>query len=596
MTDNHWHDISFPFLCKPWPERRLNAIIRSLKGMKKIAVFLCVLLLSSVCSLFKAKVVPYPTGVIFPVEKDHELSYDGEIIPPIKKEENRLYLTTRKGNIYCIDGQRREILWEVTVSTALASPPYLSEARLYTHDSKNTLYCADREGKILWKKPLMNKITSSVVESSGQVYVGTEEGLFFALDAATGEEIWQFEAGDAVRSNLIMWQDNVMFGCDDSQIYLLDSRGRMTWRFDAGGKTGKTLTVEDNLLFYGTDDRFLHCVNLSRQKKKWRIRSGGAAFVSPVADGKKIFFLCWNCVLYCLSKKNGTILWWNSVPSRSYYRVEVIDEKVVVSSFSPELVCFDTQTGENKGSFDASQEIKSNPVWLAPDLLINLHDPEKNTGKLLFLKKSVKATLTSSTKSPAELNEEITFSARDTGFHLPKYEFSLSRYAMTRIFPGIIIPIQRQDKEVVQEISEQNTWDWFPEEEGLYSVEVVVVDDKEKANAEMPFLIRKEDVQLSLSASLESPQPIGQIIVFTAHFSGFTTPRMQYRLTRLTKVSVIARFPFLFLGDEKIVQEAGDSESWSWTPDKEGMYFVRIVVQDSRESAIAWMAFVINKE
>jgi hypothetical protein len=442
----------------------------------------------------------------------------------------------------------------------------------------------------------VSKITSGISESEGQVYVCTEKGFLFCLNAESGQVLWQFQADGEVRSNLVVWEDKVLFGCDDHQIYFVDKKGRLAGKCHAGGKTGKTLTVAENLLFFGTADRYLHCVNLNRQKRKWKIRAGGAAFVPPVVAGKRIFFLCWNCVLFCLNKNNGTILWWSSVPSRSSYRVEVIGEKVVVSSFSPKLVCFETRTGENKGSYVASQEIKSNPAWLAPFLLINLHDPEKDTGKLVFLKKNVRIFLSSSVKPPNKPNEEITIRARDLGFHLPKYEFFLTRYTMARFHPGIVLLFQQEDREVVQESSELSTWDWFPEEEGLYSVDVVVVDEKERAQAKLPFLIRKKDIHLSLSSSLESPQKVGQEIVFSADFSGFETPRMEFHLSRLKWVNMIVKLPVFSLEKGEVVRESSEETSWTWTPEEVGIYVIRVFAQDVQESATAYKAFVIMKE
>jgi outer membrane protein assembly factor BamB len=564
--------------------------------MKKPAVLFCVILLSQFCSLFRAKIVPYPTGVIFPVVEDHVISYEGEIVSSIQKDDHLLYYCTRKGKIYCVDGQKKTMLWKVDVTRTLSSPLYLSENCIYVYDSDSSMYCVDRAGEILWKTTLQSMISSEIAESNGQVYVGSEDGLLFCLDAETGNELWRFQADDAVRSNLVVWENKVLFGCDDQQIYFVDKTGKLRDRYHAGGKVGNTLQVAENLLYFGTDDKYLHCVNLEKLKKKWRIRSGGATFVPPVVAGKRIFFLCWNCVLYCLNKNNGTILWWNSIPSRSYFRVEVIQEKVVVSSFSPLLICFDKETGENRGLYDANQEIKSNPTWLTPYLLVNLHDPVSDTGKLVFLKKEVKAALSSSRKSPGVPNEEVTITARGVGFHLPEYEFSLTRYIMARIPSGVQFPFPVGDSQIVQQSSETRTWDWFPEEEGIYSVGVVVVDEKEEAHARLPFLIRKKAVHLSLTSSSETPEKIGQTIVFSASFSGLVNPRFEFRLSRLMRVGVVAKFPFLILDSGEVVQVSSEEKSWTWTPDTQGMYFVRVIAQDEQESAMAFKAFVINKD
>ena len=564
--------------------------------MRKPAILLFIVLFCQFCSLFKAKVVPYPSGVIFPVLKDQEISYEGEIISPFQKKDHFFYFSTRKGKVYCVDGIKREKLWQVDIPASLSSPPYMEENRIYVNDSESTLYCIDLGGTLLYKITFVGKITSGIGVSKGQLYIGTEKGLLNCMNAETGQVLWQFQADDSIRSNPVIWQDTVLFGCDDHQVYLLDQRGRLSGKLNVEGRTGKTLTVDENLLYFGTDDRYLQCVNLKRQKREWKIRSGGATYVPPVVAGKRIFFLCWNCVLYCLNKKNGTILWWNSIPSRSFYRVEVIDTKVVVSSFSPELVSFEIQTGKSQGSFGASKEIKSNPVWFDPFLIVNLHDPENDTGTLLFLKKEVKTTLSSSRKSPRKQNEEITFTAKDTGFYLPKYEFFLTSYVRAWFHPGILLLFPKEDRKTVQASSDSPTWDWFPEEEGNYYIEVTVIDEKENTQAKIPFVIQERIVEVSVSASLESPQKVGQEIVFTADSSGSIDPQFEFRLGRLRWVNIHSEFFFLFVESEEVVQDTSEVNFWTWAPGNEGLYWIRAIVQDEQESATSQMAFTIKKE
>lgn len=564
--------------------------------MKKTAALLSVILLCNFCSLFKARIIPYPTGVMFPVTKDHELTYEGEIISPIQKKDHLLYFSTRKGRVYCMDGQKREMVWQFDIPNPLTYPPHIAENRIYVYDGKNILYSLNLEGKLVWETELADRLTSGISASGTQVFIGSEKGLLYSLSAENGKEIWQFQAGGAIHSNIVIWRDTVLFGCEDHHVYFVDKNGRIRGKHDTGGNTGGTLTVDEDLLFFGTEDKSLHCVNLNRIKTKWKIRSGGATFVPPIVAGNRVFFLCWNCVLYSINKKNGTILWWNSVPSRSFYRVIVIEDKVVVSSFSSKLVCFDAETGEDKGTFGADGEIKSNPAWMAPFLTINLHDRDSDTGKLVFLKKVVKVVLASSEKSPHKPNEEITFTARDTGFHLPKYEFFLTRYAAARFFPDIFVLYKKGDRTVVQETSDSSTWNWFPEEEGYYNVEVVVEDEREKIQAEMPFLIQKEDITVALTSSKESPQGVGQEIVFTASYTGFVAPQVEFHLKRLKWVSVLASFFLVFGEDQEVSQDMPGGNSWTWRPEAEGWYVIRVVVQEGQDEATAFRVFNIIKE
>ncbi len=564
------------------------------KQMRKTTVILLSLVFLSVCSLFRSKIPPYPSGIVFPLINHSELAYEGEIIDLIQKSENCLYLSTRKGCVYCIDGQKREILWRYDATVSLASAPYLGEDSIYVFDEEDTLYCLASEGKLQWKRTFEKRITSGIKANNKKVYIGTEKGEFFCLSSEDGRILWQFQADDAIKSNPVTWKSSVLFGCDDHKVYFLNQEGGLSRKFDAGSKLGPTFLVDGDFLYFGSEDRHLHCVNLNRVKTKWKIHTGGATSIPPVVDKNKVYFLCWNCVLYCLNKKSGTILWWNSVPSRSYYRLEVIGDKIIVSTLSSTIVCFDLRTGEKQGTFDAFEEIKSNPVWFSPFLLVNLYDRDSNLGKLVFLKKEVKVTLSASKNAPQKVNEEVLFTAKATGFYMPKYEFFLTRLIRLRFYPGISVFIRDGDKNLVQESSEGDSWNWFPEQDGYYIIEVTAVDEKERAETQIPFIIEREKPKVFLSASLESPQEINREIVFTAKASGMNSPQFEFFLSRMIKLEVLSDF-FLFWKEESVVQELSEKESWTWTPRYEGFYTVKVRAVGREQTAVSEMAFAIIK-
>lgn len=566
-----------------------------LKQMRKTAVLLLFFAFYGGCSLFKSKISPYPSGIIFPLIKDAELAYEGEIINRIQKYGDRLYLTTREGRIFCIDGQKRKILWSYDTPDPLASAPFLGKDAVYALDEKSSLYCLDTAGSLKWKKTFTNKVTSEIKVDNGRIYIGSDKGEFYCLSSEDGKELWQYDADDAIHSNPVVWNNLVLFGCDDHFLYFLDQEGRLVRKFDTGGRLNATLLVDGDSLYYGSEDRCLHCVNLNRIKTKWKIRTGAETLIPPVVDDERVFFLCWNCVLYCLKKKSGTILWWNSVPSRSYYRLEVIDNKIVASSLSSTIVCFGLQRGEDQGSFDASQEIKSNPIWIEPFLLVNLYDRDSHTGKLVFLKKEVKATVSASRNSPQKVNREVLFTANATGFYMPNYEFSLAQLKKFRFYPDILVFLKDEKKKIVQESSEANSWNWFPEQEGYYIIGVKVVDEREKARTEIPFIINKVEADVSLSSSLESPQGTDKEIVFRARAEGINNPQFEFYLGRLRKIEVLSEF-FFFCKEEKVVQERSEKDTWSWTPENKGIYIVRVTAIGPEQKVDSEMTFTIGRK
>lgn len=62
-------------------------------------------------------------------------------------------------------------------------------------------------GEMKWEFRLHNPAIGGVLSTAGGlVFAGSEEGAFFALDAATGKALWQYQTGGAIHANPISYQ------------------------------------------------------------------------------------------------------------------------------------------------------------------------------------------------------------------------------------------------------------------------------------------------------------------------------------------------------------------------------------------------------
>ena len=444
--------------------------------MRKFLAFL-VIPLSLSCSLFRTKMAPYPGGVVFPLAEAGRISYEGKIIRAILKGDGDLYLSTDKGLLYCLDGAAQKIKWTYAAASPFGSPPSVSPDNVFAWDEENNIYCLDKTGTLRWEKKIKEKISSGISWDQDKLYVGTREGTFLAIRQSSGESLWQLKTGQAFEARAVFWGSQTIAACADGKLYFINQKADLGKIIEIGSPIRVTPLVDGDRLYLGTEDSAFQCFDLKRKKRKWKIKLGGQLVLSPRADEKRIYFVASNSVLYCLDKKGGDILWWWIAPSRSAYDLEFSADKILVTSLSSVLFCLDRKTGKEIGKYDAKAEIKSNPLWDTPYALINLHDYVENKGTVVYLRKEVKVQLTSSLSSPQPAGTEISFTAAATGFYLPKYEFYLR---------------SGEEKAVVQKESEKNSWAWFPDKEGNYTVGVKVNDEKQAMEAEVPFEILKK--------------------------------------------------------------------------------------------------------
>lgn len=91
------------------------------------------------------------------------------------------------------------------------------------------------ELKITWQRDFAGTLSAATI-AQGRVFVSRVEAhTLVALDAASGDVLWQYIAGGRVDSPPTVYRGMVFFGCADGRIYCLRaSDGALVWRYRVG--------------------------------------------------------------------------------------------------------------------------------------------------------------------------------------------------------------------------------------------------------------------------------------------------------------------------------------------------------------------------
>jgi outer membrane protein assembly factor BamB len=115
----------------------------------------------------------------------------------------------------------------------------------------------------------------AVDHTRGLLYVGTRDGVLFALDAADGAVRWEQKLEDSV------------FGVP----VVVDEAG------------------EDPLLLVGTEDGILHAIGLVDRKSRWTYETPGRLRNAPLVHEGVVFFVNSRDQIYALDLRTGTWRW-----------------------------------------------------------------------------------------------------------------------------------------------------------------------------------------------------------------------------------------------------------------------------------------------
>lgn len=116
----------------------------------------------------------------------------------------------------------------------------------------------------LWSVPQLGRQTSnsSPLISDDTIYTALDKYLY-AIDIETQEKLWavRFEAEDDLRSSPALTNDTLYIGSEDGLLYAIDAtNGEELWHFATGGSITSSPTLADGVIYVTSHDGKLYAI------------------------------------------------------------------------------------------------------------------------------------------------------------------------------------------------------------------------------------------------------------------------------------------------------------------------------------------------
>jgi outer membrane protein assembly factor BamB len=206
------------------------------------------------------------------------------------------------------------------------------------------------------------------------VYIGTWNGFMHAINANTGELVWEYSDGDgamghvyghvAHRERVIYFSTGAGSGFikrDDHDytgwIYALSiENGDLIWDFPVGDEAGGSVALWNNTLYasFGFMGHLsgdgLWAVDTISGQLRWYFDTKGEPVIgSPAVDDSRVYFTCTDGYLYAIDREEGTVIWKHFLGGRPKESPIVVGNKLLIAHES--LKIFNAATGEFISSY-----------------------------------------------------------------------------------------------------------------------------------------------------------------------------------------------------------------------------------------------------
>jgi outer membrane protein assembly factor BamB len=130
--------------------------------------------------------------------------------------------------------------------------------------------------------------SSPAVGGDGTVYVGSDDGSLYAIDAS-GQPRWSFATGGAVGSSPAIGMDGTVYvGSADGSLYAVNFDGSARWSLNTGSPVASSPAISDNgVVYVASKDGTIHAVN-ALGEEQWHYDAGASVISSPAigSDGR----------------------------------------------------------------------------------------------------------------------------------------------------------------------------------------------------------------------------------------------------------------------------------------------------------------------
>jgi outer membrane protein assembly factor BamB len=239
--------------------------------------------------------------------------------------------------------------------------------------------------RVRWAFPTGDRVVSSPVLRDGTLYFGSDDGNIYAVEAATGRQVWKRATRGPVSATPAVVDDILYVGSYDGHFYALNSRsGALRWKYRTGGErhfeakglhgmTPASQTFFDpydiylsspvvvgDSVFFGSGDGHLYALDRTNGTLRWKFATGDVVHASPAYANGVLYFGSWDSYFYAVDAKTGQERWrfhggedpviHNQVGFQS--SAAVVDGVVYVGCRDSNLYALDAATGKELWRFN----------------------------------------------------------------------------------------------------------------------------------------------------------------------------------------------------------------------------------------------------
>jgi outer membrane protein assembly factor BamB len=314
--------------------------------------------------------ITFQSGFSFPLTKKWTVSFSGFTSYPIIAKGIAFLVVQNSSDrslqlvaLRLADGTQR---WSVPLDGSWAAPTYDHGTIIVMSDTGRVAAFNARNGRSTWTDDLGTGYNSPPTAYKGMVFVdghtsSTEQNTLFALNSATGNQLWT-QPGLSDFQDAPTADGDSVYTCDAYRFSAAD--GAPVWHYNQGCESpGSAPVYFDDRLYVRdvSDGNIVLDANNGVPVESFGASPAPAFFRSN--SGDKLGVSLTDGQLFCFSVRTGNVVWSFSGDGQLSSAPIVVNGNVIVGSYSGNLYALDSRKGKVLWSTNVGAAIETPDEW-----------------------------------------------------------------------------------------------------------------------------------------------------------------------------------------------------------------------------------------
>jgi outer membrane protein assembly factor BamB len=220
-----------------------------------------------------------------------------------------VYFGCEDGQLYALSTRNGNVRWATGLGGPVKSAPAYYGGVLYVGDYGGYMNAVDaKSGELVWQSDSLGQgfgtsgaFYSTPAVAFGRVYAGNNDTRVYSFDRRDGTIAWTYSTGGYVYSgpavaNTKRTPPTVYIGSFDGNVYALDARdGDARWIRSAGGQVIGSLTAIGEVV-YAAEFTDTSTTGYSMKSGKTVFRYPRGTYTPAVSDGRRLYLVGYSSI------------------------------------------------------------------------------------------------------------------------------------------------------------------------------------------------------------------------------------------------------------------------------------------------------------